>query len=81
MPKKDIHLKLEELKSGLTEVKGLELSIGKIIEEGWAEPMGPTPYPSVTTLREWDMKLLSKYKPMYLPYCDSCCLCTMANAT
>jgi acetyl-CoA decarbonylase/synthase complex subunit alpha len=79
MPKKDIHLKLEELKSGLTEVKGLELSIGKIIEEGWAEPMGPTSYPSVTTLREWDMKLLSKYKPMYLPYCDSCCLCTMGK--
>jgi len=79
MPRKDVHLRLEELKTDLTEIKGLEIAIGRIIEEEWAEPMGPTPYPSVTTLREWDQKLLKKYKPMYLPYCDSCCLCTMGK--
>ncbi len=57
----------------------MEIAIGKIIEEEWAEPMGPTPYPSITTLREWDLKLLKKYKPLYMPYCDVCCLCTMGK--
>lgn len=57
-------------------VKNLELSIGKFVDDSWAEPMGPTPMPSLTTLRDWDMKLLNKYKPFYMPDCDLCCLCT-----
>jgi len=60
-------------------IKNLELSIGKIVDETWVEPMGPTPLPSLTTLREWDMKLLNRYKPFYLPYCDVCCLCTFGK--
>ncbi len=79
MTRKQLHLKLEEVKTDLAEIRGLEIAIGSIIEEKWAEPMGPTQYPSLTTLREWDLKLLKKYKPMYLPYCDSCCLCTMGK--
>lgn len=79
MTRKQLHLKLEEVKTNLAEIRGLEIAIGSIIEEKWAEPMGPTQYPSLTTLREWDLKLLKKYKPMYLPYCDSCCLCTMGK--
>jgi acetyl-CoA decarbonylase/synthase complex subunit alpha len=57
-------------------IKNLELSIGKVVDDSWTEPMGPTPMPSMTTLRDWDMKLLNRYKPFYMPVCDLCCLCT-----
>ncbi|MGQ9640084.1 MAG: CO dehydrogenase/acetyl-CoA synthase complex subunit alpha [Candidatus Bathyarchaeia archaeon] len=79
MSRKELYLKLEELKTELAQVKGLEIAIGRIIEEEWAEPVGPTPSPSLATLRDWDLKLLKKYRPMYLPYCDVCCLCTMGK--
>jgi acetyl-CoA decarbonylase/synthase complex subunit alpha len=79
MAKKGLHLKINELKTELAEVKGLEISLGKLIEEEWLEPIGPTPFPSITDLRDWDLKLLKRYKPFYLPYCDVCCLCTMGK--
>jgi acetyl-CoA decarbonylase/synthase complex subunit alpha len=79
LSKKGLHVKIGELKSDLGLFKNLELSVGKIVEETWAEPMGPTPFPSLTTLREWDMKLLQRYKPFYLPFCDVCCLCTFGK--
>ncbi|MCW4006679.1 MAG: CO dehydrogenase/acetyl-CoA synthase complex subunit alpha [Candidatus Bathyarchaeota archaeon] len=60
--------------SGL--IKNLDLSVGKIIDDSWEEPMGPTPRPSIATLRNWDLKLLNRYKPFYMPACDLCCLCT-----
>src|SRR5512135_2947374 len=63
--------------SGL--IKNLELSIGKVMNDNYAEPMGPTPMPSMSTLRDWDMKLLTKYKPFYMPDCDLCCLCTFGK--
>ncbi|MEM2137174.1 MAG: CO dehydrogenase/acetyl-CoA synthase complex subunit alpha [Candidatus Methanomethylicia archaeon] len=74
-PYKNLRIKLDELKSALGEIKGLDISIGHVIEE-WAEPQGPTPFPSITTLRNWDHILLNRYRPLYLPYCDLCCLCT-----
>ena len=55
-------IKLDELETGLVRAKGLELTIGKIIEE-WEEEAGPTPMPEIGALREWDLKLLNKYKP------------------
>jgi acetyl-CoA decarbonylase/synthase complex subunit alpha len=76
MSKKAAHLKIKELKTDIGVLKDLELSIGKIIEEKWTEPIGPTPFPSITDLREWDHKLLHRYKPLYMPFCDVCCLCT-----
>jgi acetyl-CoA decarbonylase/synthase complex subunit alpha len=79
MAKKGLHLRINELKTELAEVKGLEISLGKLIEEEWLEPIGPTPFPSITDLRDWDLKLLKRYKPFYLPYCDVCCLCTMGK--
>ncbi|MEM1565480.1 MAG: CO dehydrogenase/acetyl-CoA synthase complex subunit alpha [Candidatus Bathyarchaeia archaeon] len=79
MSKKGLHVRIGELKSDLGLIKNLELSIGRIVEETWAEPMGPTPFPSLTTLREWDVKLLQRYKPFYLPFCDVCCLCTFGK--
>lgn len=74
-----MHLKIGELKTEFGLVKNLEFSVGKMLEETWNEPMGPTPFPSLTALREWDMKLLNKYKPFYLPDCDLCCLCTFGK--
>lgn len=44
-------------------------------EEPW-EPVGPTPMPDMTDLRNWDMRLLKTYKPFYAPFCDLCCFCT-----
>jgi acetyl-CoA decarbonylase/synthase complex subunit alpha len=73
---KNVHVKIDEMKTGSGLVKNLELSIGKVINDNWTEPMGPTPMPHISTLRDWDMKLLNKYKPFYMPDCDLCCLCT-----
>lgn len=79
LSKKELHVKIGELKADVGLIKNFELSIGKIVEETWAEPMGPTPFPSPTALREWDMKLLQRYKPFYMPFCDVCCLCTFGK--
>lgn len=79
LDRKSLHVKVGEIKSDIGLIKNLELSIGKVVEEAWAEPMGPTPFPSLTTLREWDMKLLQRYKPFYAPFCDLCCLCTFGK--
>jgi len=74
-----VRVKIGEMKTSTGLVKNLELSIGKIVDDSWAEPMGPTPMPSLTALRDWDMKLLNKYKPFYMPACDLCCLCTFGK--
>ena len=79
MSKRDLNLKLKELQTNIGVLKDLEISIGRIYEESWTEPLGPTPYPSITDLREWDFKLLQQYKPFYLPFCDVCCLCTLGK--
>ena len=67
------------MKTGSGLIKNFELSIGKVLTDNYTEPMGPTPMPSMTTLRDWDMKLLNKYKPFYMPDCDLCCLCTFGK--
>jgi acetyl-CoA decarbonylase/synthase complex subunit alpha len=76
---KNVHLKLDELKSDVAQIKGLEIAIGRALDEDWTEQEGPTPLPSITDLREWDLTLLQRYKPFYMPYCDVCCLCTMGK--
>ena len=76
LSKKDLNIKIEEMESSLGTIKGLEIQIGRITDEEWEEPMGPTPFPSVGTLRNWDRTLLERYKPFYMPLCDLCCLCT-----
>ncbi len=76
MGRKGVHIKLDELKSDAAHIKNLQVSIGKIVDTTWEEPMGPTPFPSIVTLRDWDLKLLNRYKPFYMPLCDLCCLCT-----
>jgi acetyl-CoA decarbonylase/synthase complex subunit alpha len=79
LSRKDLSIKVGELKTDVGLIKDLEVSIGKIAGEKWMEPMGPTPFPSLTTLREWDMKILQRYKPFYMPFCDLCCLCTFGK--
>ncbi len=79
LAKKGLVVKAKELKTSAAIVKDLELSIGKIVDDTWEEPMGPTPFPLSTDLRDWDFKLLQRYKPFYLPYCDVCCLCTFGK--
>ena len=76
---KKTRIRIDELKSDFATIKGLEFSVGRIIEEEWEEPIGPTPFPSITDLREWDLKLLKRYKPFYMPFCDVCCLCTFGK--
>ncbi|MCL2358177.1 MAG: CO dehydrogenase/acetyl-CoA synthase complex subunit alpha [Nitrososphaerota archaeon] len=76
---KNVHVKIDEMKTNAGLIKNLELSIGKVVNDNYTEPMGPTPMPSVTALRDWDMKLLTKYKAFYMPDCDSCCLCTFGK--
>jgi acetyl-CoA decarbonylase/synthase complex subunit alpha len=61
-------INIRELESGDLKIKGLELTVGKFTEfDEWAEPMGPTPYPSLMDLREWDLRLLERYPPLLLP--------------
>ena len=79
MANKDVRLRIDELSSSIGLVKGLDIQIGRIVDEDWEEPMGPTPMPSVTALRNWDRKLLDRYKPFYMPFCDLCCLCTFGK--
>ena len=40
------------------------------------EPVGQTPMPDITDLRNWDMRLMKTYQPWYAPFCDVCCFCT-----
>ena len=79
MSKKALHLKVDELTTDIGIFKGLDITVGKIHEETWSERIGPTPFPSVLDLREWDLRLLQRYKPFYMPFCDLCCLCTMGK--
>lgn len=72
----EIKFKIEELKSAPAGIGGVNITIGSILEDTWEEAMGPTPMPSINTLRTWDHILLNRYKPFYSPFCDMCCLCT-----
>jgi len=40
------------------------------------EPVGHTPMAEIPDLRNWDMRLMKQYKPLYAPMCDLCCFCT-----
>jgi len=76
---RNIRIRVGELKSDIGLLKNLEFSIGKVIGEEWTEEVGPTQFPSIVDLREWDFKLLQRYKPFYMPFCDVCCLCTFGK--
>ncbi len=75
MIREPFRVSLDSLKYGSLSIKGLELLIGSIAYEEVKE-LGPTPFPTITKLRNWDLLLLNRYKPFYMPICDMCCLCT-----
>ncbi|MFX1487073.1 MAG: CO dehydrogenase/acetyl-CoA synthase complex subunit alpha [Promethearchaeota archaeon] len=79
MAKDSVKIKIDKLTSGRASLKNLEITLGRITDETWEEPMGPTPFPSSVDLRSWDLKLLNRYKPFYMPFCDLCCLCTFGK--
>ena len=58
------------------ELEGVSVRVGRIISNELEEEMGPTPFPGVIDLREWDRKLLERYEPFYAPMTDACSLCT-----
>lgn len=61
-------------------INNIQISIGKIITEAEEEILkGPTPKPNLADFRKWDYVLLSRYKPLYAPLCDECCLCTFGK--
>lgn len=68
-----------DLKDDFWKTKDIKFSFGEIVVDDKEKDledikMGPTPKPSVTDLRSWDMKLLERYGPFYAPFCDMCCL-------
>jgi acetyl-CoA decarbonylase/synthase complex subunit alpha len=76
--------KAKDLKDDFWESKSIDFSFGEIVEktrdsEDEEILIGPTPKPSVTDLRSWDLKLLKRYPPFYSPFCDMCCLCTFGK--
>lgn len=72
-------LKIDELSTDIGVVKGLQISVGRVVEEVWSAAMGPTPFPSVADLRRWDLRLLQRYKPLYVPSMDICSFCTFGK--
>ncbi|MFX0077851.1 MAG: CO dehydrogenase/acetyl-CoA synthase complex subunit alpha [Candidatus Hermodarchaeota archaeon] len=76
---KRARLRADKLDTGFGSFRNVEVTIGKVIDDDWDEPMGPTPMPDVTTLRSWDHKLLTRYRPAYMPACQLCCLCTFGK--
>ncbi len=78
-------LNQKNFKDDFWKTKDIKISIGEIdeasgvIEVPEVETQGPTPKPSITDLRSWDMKLMGRYEPFYAPFCDMCCLCTFGK--
>ncbi|MCX8206259.1 MAG: CO dehydrogenase/acetyl-CoA synthase complex subunit alpha [Methanothrix sp.] len=60
------------------DMKNVQINIGAVVkeEEEWDQPMGPFPKPQIATLRDWDFKILNRYKIFYAPADDTCTLCT-----
>jgi acetyl-CoA decarbonylase/synthase complex subunit alpha len=60
------------------DMKNVQINIGAVVkeEEEWDQEMGPFPKPGVATLRDWDYKIMNRYRIMYSPADDTCTLCT-----
>ena len=76
---------MSELTTGsfsISDLENVQITINNIVGaiEKQAEDkdvdVGPTPKPGVSTLRNWDHQLLSRYNAVYTPMCDQCCYCT-----
>jgi acetyl-CoA decarbonylase/synthase complex subunit alpha len=74
-------IKVDSYSGRFGKIKGFEMTIGKIIsgdESEW-EPMGPTPKPTIPSLRDWFMRLMNRYPPFYMSISDVCELCTFGK--
>ncbi len=62
----------------IEDMKNVQINIGAVVkeEEEWDQPMGPFPKPQIATLRDWDFKILNRYRIFYAPADDTCTLCT-----
>ena len=60
------------------DMKNVQINIGAVIkeEDEWDQEMGPYPKPHVATLRDWDFKIVNRYRIFYAPADDTCTLCT-----
>ncbi|MFX1533688.1 MAG: CO dehydrogenase/acetyl-CoA synthase complex subunit alpha [Promethearchaeota archaeon] len=69
-------IEIDKLEDKNQKIEGLKITVGRIIAEELEEPEGPTLFPKIADLRDWDLTLMSRYKPFYAPLCTLCCLCT-----
>ncbi len=69
--KSGVKVRVDEASQGPVTVKGLEVSIGEVVEE--SEKWTP---PDVLDLRLWDVTLVSRYAPKIVPGFVQCALCT-----
>ena len=74
-----VYLEVQEVETDAARIKDLRVTIGGIRGLAPAVPRGPMPMPGPGTLRRWDRKLLSRYRPFYMPFCELCCLCTFGK--
>ncbi|NYT01600.1 MAG: CO dehydrogenase/acetyl-CoA synthase complex subunit epsilon, partial [Methanosarcinales archaeon] len=60
------------------DMKNVLINIGAVVkeEDEWDQEMGPFPKPQIATLRNWDFKIMDRYKIFYAPADDTCTLCT-----
>jgi len=79
LSRKDLYVRVKEAATRLGVLKDVEIAVDRILYEEYEEPMGPTPMPSIKDLRSWDLTLLKRYKPFYMPFCELCCLCTFGK--
>ncbi|MFX0065297.1 MAG: CO dehydrogenase/acetyl-CoA synthase complex subunit alpha [Candidatus Hermodarchaeota archaeon] len=69
-------IEVDKLETRDQKIEGLKITVGRVIAEELEEPEGPTLFPKISDLREWDMRLLERFPPFYAPACTLCCLCT-----
>ncbi len=75
----NVLIKMKKIDTNIIKGENVTFEFGKIREETWEEKEGPQIKPDIFTLRSWDFKLLSRYKPFYSPMCDFCCKCTFGK--
>jgi acetyl-CoA decarbonylase/synthase complex subunit alpha len=76
MSGKSLKLSIEEVKTESAVLENVEIAIGEVVKEDYVKLTSPILGPSLTSLRNWDLKLLKRYRPFYLPFLDLCCFCT-----
>lgn len=73
---KRVRAKIDSFEGPYLRGKGLEVTIGSLITSELDEPEGPTAFPRIKDLRNWDMKLIERYPMFYAPLSDMCDFCT-----